>query len=976
MKLDFRIEWGYHFLYSNAQYHPTLCWDGGLTLEGGTIQEIYKLEYPRPVANLVFGPGQSAKETPLAAPQWQSTTCNWIEGVRIVAEAEEDALFHLKAGDFSTTFKAAELRDQGRLTYPLEPKYLNCAVIINRTGYLWFRPAPKADETEISIDALGLPIHEWARMRLAWLSPDQSAEWEMEIPQTDADHQEQLLHLAAMAVPLEYSDSETEKQLRAHYTLGLYCDGILLKEFTRYYRHHDADMQMLEDDWVRFCAPAGRHHFALKLHSGKGDMGRAQKWHEQVSLGLSLLRITHCGYNHGQLSLPPWGLKGELLYGKVFAAKEDQLTVNNQIIDCKVGWNEFKLTTAQAGIMEYTCGAHKAAIEIFDIEEEAIPIKVGYDLTTIPHDDNGYIDWLLDYTARTRLGNYIMFRSFTLPPTKDDLYRRWGAFCRDHALFASTCRDNYQSALAEELGPYLVEQGRHEYSGRTYIAEPQEPYASQSMKEAAEHFTAYLKEEIDQTRAYAPRVAFGDSSGAVKYSFLAGADGVRAETLAGATTPLLASARACAEALGKGEWSAHVAIQHNHQLYHENHLGIYFLGLMQPWIMGANGIYEEDSLFELFKEERQTWDDALTKGKRDMTRAFFKFAKTHPRKGRCLRRIGAIDGRYAISPNGAICFGDQDHTKNIWGCFGKNAPHWGFEQPEKGNHVLDVLMPGCTVLPLHQKPELRRFFFTGSPYGDFDKVPIEAAREYLQQYKLLINYCWNTATEEDLQKLTAYVQNGGVLLSGLPQFSTHTDRAFLAEMEDLALIHGGDLSEACGFKVLGKGQKFSGKWESEIPLSAPTLSSLPNEHPEEDGAAYLAEIELTSGEVLAWDQQTRQPLLIRNRCGKGYFYTLTFWAYPGHEQVQPLAAACLAHLAEQAQGELRVEDPSREVFWSVWKNEAQTTLYLLNTDWTEKGNIKEITVHYGDQTLPLEVAERELTKITFDNGVKIETFTL
>ena len=976
MKLDFRIEWGYHFLYSNFNYHDEMIWDGRLTVDRGEIRKTYLLEYPRPNIDLHFGPGLCAKETKLDAPQWQSTTCNWIAGVRFIAEAEEDAVFHLKAGEYAIDFKAADLQKQGRLTFPVGPKYLNCAIIINLTDYLWFRPAPKADETDISIRDLGLTTHPWGRMELAWLSPDLSAQWETEIPVPTADHQELLLHLAAMAVPLEYTEDETEKQLMAHYTFGLYCDGKLLKEFSRYYRNHDADMQMLEDDWVRFCVPAGHHRFTLKILSSSGVMGPKQIPQEQVSLGISLLRIKTCNYFHGQLSLPDWALKGETVFGKVFAAKEDTLTVNGKAVDCRIGWNEFEISTAEAGVIKYTCGEHSASIEIYDIEEEPVPVKIGYDMTTIPHDSNGYMDWLLDYTARTRLGNYIMFRSFTKPTATEAEYRRWGAFCRKHGIYASTCRDTYQSALAEELGDHLLEQGKHEYAGRTYLGNPEEAYRSDSMKEAAEHFTAYMKEEIDRTRQHAPRVAFGDPSGAVKYSFLAGADAVRAETLAGFTTPLLSNVRASAESLGKGEWTAHVAIQHNHQLYHENHLGMYFLGLMQPWMMGASGIYEEDSLFELFKEERQAWDDALTKGKRDMTRNFYKFAKTNPRKGKCIRRIAALDGRYAIAPNGALCFGFQDHRCKVWGAFGKDHPTWEFGQPEKGNHLLDVLMPGCTLLPLHQKPELRRFFFTGAPYGDIDKTPIEASLDYLKQYDLLLNLCWNTATEEDLQKLTAYVQAGGKLLSGLPQFSTHTHREFLADMEDLALIRGGDLSEICGFKVLGKGAKFSGQWRSEIDLPSPALSALPNEFPEEDGPLHLAEIELCGGEILAWDAVTKKPMLIRNKCGKGYFYTFTFWAYPGHNEAQDFCAAWVAGLSEDAQGDITVEDPSREVFWSVWQEGEKTVVYLVNSDWTAKGNIKKINLNRGAKRLCLAIRERQLTKVTFEKDVKVERFTI
>lgn len=76
------------------------------------------------------------------------------------------------------------------------------------------------------------------------------------------------------------------------------------------------------------------------------------------------------------------------------------------------------------------------------------------------------------------------------------------------------------------------------------------------------------------------------------------------------TQHLCSQARPAAESLGSGEWGVHIAIQHAVQPYFETHLGMYFLSLFQPWMMGASMIYEEDCLFQLFKEERQSWDDA------------------------------------------------------------------------------------------------------------------------------------------------------------------------------------------------------------------------------------------------------------------------------------------------------------------------------------------------------------------------------
>ena len=46
MKLDFRIDWGYQYLYSRRHYHPVYCWDGTLECTDGTIQKCWQLDYP------------------------------------------------------------------------------------------------------------------------------------------------------------------------------------------------------------------------------------------------------------------------------------------------------------------------------------------------------------------------------------------------------------------------------------------------------------------------------------------------------------------------------------------------------------------------------------------------------------------------------------------------------------------------------------------------------------------------------------------------------------------------------------------------------------------------------------------------------------------------------------------------------------------------------------------------------------------
>ena len=311
--------------------------------------------------------------------------------------------------------------------------------------------------------------------------------------------------------------------------------------------------------------------------------------------------------------------------------------------------------------------------------------------------------------------------------------------------------------------------GRHEYPGVVYAQDPQKGSESTDMKNACERYIAFIKADVDEVKQMGLRPAYGDASGGHRYCYLAGTSFIRSETMVPHTQHLCSQARPAAEALGKGDWGVHIAIQHGFQLNHpEHHLGLYFLSLYQPWMMGASMIYEEDSLFQLFKEERQCWDDALTKGKRNMTREFFRFVKTHPRTGKAVRNIAFYEGRYAAPFNGFICGCEQDPDYSVWGKFGNNAPEWGHRQPEKCRHLLDVLMPGASVHPLRQQYEKRRFYFSGTPYGDFDEVPAEVSADYLKQYRLLLNFGWNTMIKEDYEKLKDFVVNGGTLFTGSP----------------------------------------------------------------------------------------------------------------------------------------------------------------------------------------------------------------
>ena len=76
---------------------------------------------------------------------------------------------------------------------------------------------------------------------------------------------------------------------------------------------------------------------------------------------------------------------------------------------------------------------------------------------------------------------------------------------------------------------------------------------------------------------------------------------------------------------------------------------------------------------------------------------------------------------------------------------------------------------------LQQSPDRLRRWYSGTPYGEIELIPIDAPAEVLSQFRLLLLLGWNTMDEEQYGKLTAHVANGGTLVMSVPH-ATRNDR--------------------------------------------------------------------------------------------------------------------------------------------------------------------------------------------------------
>lgn len=234
---------------------------------------------------------------------------------------------------------------------------------------------------------------------------------------------------------------------------------------------------------------------------------------------------------------------------------------------------------------------------------------------------------------------------------------------------------------------------------------------------------------------------------------------------------------------------------------------------------------------------------ALAKGNYDLTTARYNHSY-------------AIGGLYAMAEQNA--------------CWFQGAPERGWKLAR------EVFFPEVPVLAPYVNIHL-----SGTPYGQVDVVSF--ARDQitsdflLKQYKALLFTGWNTCSEKQYQILRDYVEGGGTLFISIPQLATLETRTFAFTTKEL--VHGGDFSDLCGVRVLGKGDNI---YWAMVPQGETRLECA---FPRRFGilGVPVGKIEVTDPnlEVLITDDEIGRPVLTLHRLGKGKCYFLNSWAYPG-----------------------------------------------------------------------------------------------
>lgn len=268
------------------------------------------------------------------------------------------------------------------------------------------------------------------------------------------------------------------------------------------------------------------------------------------------------------------------------------------------------------------------------------------------------------------------------------------------------------------------------------------------------------------------------------------------------------------------------------------------------------------------------YDSPVCRKYREVISDFWDFVKTYGTpEGQPETTVALVKGNYdlssaTINPNFAV--------GGMYPIAEKN-PNWYQGAPERGWKVAqEVFFPKEPVVGDSVNIQL-----SGTPYGQVDIVSFACDAVdpafLAKQYKALLFTGWNTCSDKQYKILKEYVKAGGTLFIGLAQLSTDETRDLDFPVEKL--VNGGDFSELCGFKVLGKSDRL---WWATAPIGQDKLGFT---FPRRFGTLCtpLANLEITDPEleVLACDDEVERPVVTLHKYGKGKVYTLTSWSYPG-----------------------------------------------------------------------------------------------
>lgn len=453
------------------------------------------------------------------------------------------------------------------------------------------------------------------------------------------------------------------------------------------------------------------------------------------------------------------------------------------------------------------------------------------------------------------------------------------------------------------------------------------------MKDACEHMMRALRViRRDTLRHTGPAVTF-------KYFYEAGFAWLGAETMYGSLEPLMAFLRGASKAYGKDRMGVHLALQWSSYPHDTpRRFRRYLLSLLLPYLHGATDFNTEEGWIhmEMGYDSFDRFSDACRQTGAQEQR-FFRYVRSHARTGRFFTPIAFLHGRY-------------DGWSGVAGNRVFGMPHMHVAEPEASWALLKLFYPLCHVsptglfgvrsrdFPTEQDAQTPRGFFSGTPHGNVDVIPIENGA--FSEYSVLCFAGYNAAEPTDLDRLLTFIRAGGTLVGCWPHFASTTDRADILE---------GD------FRYL------------EHPLTALLSDGAPRfrQAHRNDMPIRICENPPKQAQVLLRTDEG-DPLACEIPAGAGRIVLLNAASYPGNEAIRPDYERLILSLQEQlaacADTQIFCGD---DVEYSVFRQSDGTLHYYLTpVDWyRDPEPLRKADFRMGDETYILRLPFGSITKL-------------
>jgi hypothetical protein len=444
----------------------------------------------------------------------------------------------------------------------------------------------------------------------------------------------------------------------------------------------------------------------------------------------------------------------------------------------------------------------------------------------------------------------------------------------------------------ENTSPRYASSSYHYYDGQVWHYRT--PAVPRDMRAAAEYSVNALRQNrYGAARHTGPSVMF-------KYFYQAGFDWVGAETMYTSMEPLMAFLRGAALGYNRKSIGVHHAVQWSTSPHDtEERFRRYRLALYTSYIQGATEINTEEGLWHM--EEYYACHNRFgraCRGHQKEQQDFYRWISTHSRTGTFHATMAVLHGRL-----------------DGWHGFGRDKP-WGLfdtpdGDPEKSWDLLRFFYPLSKPgesLYFHNCPVKPLGYYSGTPRGNIDAIPIEGDLSVLSRYRALSLLGYNCAEKEDLDKLWAYMEGGGKLILGWPHLITTTDRQDLVQYRHHYIDH--QLVTLAG--------------------GMPAFTEISSER----GSCSVFTGLSRAGKTL---EKTAEgiPLIQKYAVGRGELYFINTMEYPAVKAVCPLYEKALTMVSDA----LIREEPSfircnEDVEFAIYDQDDRSChIYVLAVDW-------------------------------------------